>query len=260
MGDLTGGTTLPRTSLSVALRGHLWEGVQASPGPALDSGLSLWPPCGLPPASSSLVFLGPSRPAALGHVEDQKACSPACSSAPPLPTSPGSQALLLSSAPRLPPRPSPSYQHCRPSRGLGLYLSEHLFFHPDGILSLSLIRPGTGNHVSLMVQLSSAQRGQGRLQGHGTDLSSTSSCLSSSFAFLFLLSLPPSSPSSSSSFSSQLCLDTLPSHSRLPGPGPCLSRRRGRSREDFSYEEVPEPSKTLRPPPATGHKVSCFED
>lgn len=35
LGDLTGGTTVPGTSLAVALRGHLWEGVQASPRPSL---------------------------------------------------------------------------------------------------------------------------------------------------------------------------------------------------------------------------------
>lgn len=47
LGDLARGATLLRTSLAVALRGHLGEGVQASPGPALDNGPSLWSPSSL---------------------------------------------------------------------------------------------------------------------------------------------------------------------------------------------------------------------
>lgn len=60
-------------------------------------------PSGVPPASSSLVFLGPSRPSS-GSGRGQAGLLPA-KVAPLLPPSLGSQALLLSSAPRLPSRP-----------------------------------------------------------------------------------------------------------------------------------------------------------
>ena len=58
LGNLARVTTLLRTSLSVTLRGHLREGVQASQAQPW----TVASPYGLPPASSSLFFLEPSRP------------------------------------------------------------------------------------------------------------------------------------------------------------------------------------------------------
>lgn len=171
------------------------------------------------------------------------------------------QTLFLSSTLRLPSRPTALTNTGRPSRGLALSLLEHLLFCPDVILSLTL---GWAWHWLLSFTDSATElspEGPRTAQCQGTALSSI---------FLLLPPLPPPSTSSfsSSPLSSQHCLDPLPFHASLPGPGPCLGHCEGRNRDDFSSEEVsralkdPEThSPPLHPPhptPATAHKVSCF--
>lgn len=172
MGDLARGATLPGASLTVALRVYLWDGVQASPGLALDSGLSLRSHSSLLLSSFPWAFPTCSP----GEFRGQEACSGPvrpCFSALPSGCH-QDPALLISTG--------------RPLRGLALCLSEHLLFHPDGILSLRLVGPGIGNSVSLIqlkVKDSSRSRNSSVFHPPPPPLSSSSHF----YLFLLLLSL-----------------------------------------------------------------------
>lgn len=110
-----------------------------------------------------------------------------------------------------------------------------------------------------MLQLGSAQRDQGQLQGQGTDLPSASS---SSFSLLsplprllsFPLPLPPPHLPSPLSPAETLGFALL----GLPGPSSCLSHSGGAGRVSLvrRLPALEDPGT----PTATGHKVSCCED
>lgn len=135
----------------------------------------------------------------------------------------------------------PSCQHCWPSRGPGFKAFGAFASPPDGILSLRLIRTGTGNPGFIDVAIGLGPEGPRPAPRSGNR---------SAFRLvLFLLPslppsssslLPPSSPSSSSAFSSQPCGDTrlCPAWSAW---AKFLSQSLRWSREGFSGEEAPSP-------------------